>query len=212
MKYNFTPARIDMIEIASRFDEIQATKFDIGAVAFFSREHKKTREWQVLGACQRLLREGEIDFPVYALESEGPDFLTFTAEREVWCPVEVVEVLRPDYERLRFHKEDTARAKPYSFTPPDPLHRPFEPLRKVLSKKSAKTYAPASALVVYFDIGRLSFNNWDIPFHEQLSREHEMEPFECLSAFRRVLIMNSSFKCLIEMHPHFYTIRPDSIS
>lgn len=199
-----------MLAIAARYYEIESTKFDLGAVAFFSRMHKKTREWQVLGALQKLLAAGGEGFPVHAREQEEPDFITFTAEGKVWSPVEVVEVLREDYERQKFHREDAAREKPYAFTPPDPLDRPFDGLRKMIAKKARKAYAPATVLAVYFDIGKMSFNDWDIPFHERLLREHEAEPFEHLTAFQRVLVMSSDFECLVEMHPHFHTIKADT--
>jgi len=199
-----------MIEIAAQFNYIESTKFEIGGPAFFSREHKKTREWQVLGALQKLLIQGNTDFPVYAQEQEEPDFLTFSDDSNIWSPVEIVEVLRPDYERQKFHKEDAAREKPYFFEPPDPLDYPFEPLRQVISKKASKAYARDTSLVIYYDIGKMSFNEWDIPFQERLFREHESQAFNDVSVFKRVLIMSSDFECLVEMHPHFHTIKPDS--
>lgn len=200
-----------MRKIRDEFTRIESSKGDLGGSSFFSRAHKKFREWHVLGAVQRILAGQNFDHPVYATEEEEPDFLTFRADHSVWSPVEIVEVLRPDYRRQDFHKKLADRKAPNSLRPLVRLKEPFAPLRTQLAKKAGKKYATQSTLFVYFDIGRLSFDDWTTPFHTQLVREHLRQPFDGADSFKRVLVTSSDFESLVELHPNCLVIKEDII-
>jgi hypothetical protein len=188
-----------MTNIQEQFSEIEATKLQIGAVAFFSDKYKKTREWQVLGAVQSLLLAAGEQAPVYADESESPDFITFNAAGEPWFNAEIVEILLPGYRRHLFHKKD-AKLKPQrSYDIEPPMADPWSPLRETIKRKAEKRYGRAIALLVYYDIGRFAFRDWTRPFNEQLLAAHAAEPFVGVGKFDRVLILNCDMRSLVEL-------------
>jgi hypothetical protein len=178
-------------------------------VSFFSDEHKKTREWHVLGTVRELLLKGGLEAPVYADAQEAPDFLAFTEAGLPWAGIEIVEVLRPGYRRHESYK--TAQlpgAAEYQAVQP-PLAAPWEPLRDALRKKAGICYGTETCLVVYFDIGRFSFADWHTPFHRQLCDEHHIKPFEGLNAFTRVFVLSSDMACLVQLYPTIAVVVPD---
>ncbi len=197
------------VKIKSAYWRMKSIRSQITSVSFFSDKHKKTREWLVLGAVQELLLKGGADAPVLAQEHEAPDFRTFNDDGSPWADIEIVEVLRPGYRRHKFYKTTgSLGAVPYEKTQPL-LPDPWKPMREVLRRKVTKNYGSEVCLVVYFDIGRMSFEDLDTPFDKQLVREHAQEPFRDLDAFKRVLILSSDLASLVELSPAVTTIVPD---
>jgi len=188
--------------IGSEFETIEGSRLEIGRLAFMSREHKKTREWYVLGAVQKLLAASGLDHPVFAQEKEPPDFLTFRDDHTVWSPVEVTEVLPPGYRRHDYYRGRATKAF-------DRLKEPFQPLRAGIRKKARKRDDSTTTLLAYFNIGRLRFDDWLTPFHTQLLTEHERNRFEGSDVFERVLVISSDFESLVELFPKWQVIKPD---
>lgn len=198
-----------MIDIETEYKQIRQAKQQLDGVEFFSGVHKKSREWWVLGAFQQLLIMAGLDAPTTAVEGEAPDFHTYCADGRAWAPIEIVEVLRPDYRRHAFYKQAKWPDAPKFRDVPPPLKHPWQPLRDQVNSKAQKNYPAGTCLVVYYDIGRFSFPDWN-PFHDQLLAEHAKIPFAGLDSFARVLILNSDMKCLVQLHPTAATIVPDS--
>lgn len=198
-----------MPDIEREYHRVAALLRRSDPVEFFSSAHKKSREWYVLGAVQQLLFRAGLDAPTFADESETPDFYTYRANGCSWSPIEIVEVLRPDYRRHASFKDAAQPDAPeYSECPP-PLDLPWEPMRKQISDKARKGYPIETSLVVYHDIGRMSFPDWNTKFHEQLLAEHEATPFAGVELFSRVYVLSSDMTCLIQLHPTAETIIPD---
>lgn len=198
-----------MLEIEVEFNRVASSIRQIGGVAFFSSTHKKSREWHVLGAVRKLLLQADLDAPSFADEGEAPDFHTFVANGRVWAPIEIVEVLRPDYKRHASYKAAAKPDAPPFYVLPPPLEAPWEPMRKQIGDKARKGYSAETCLVVYHNIGRMSFPDLDRPFHEQLLAEHASTPFAGVRSFSRVLVLTSDMKCLVQLHPEAETIAPD---
>ncbi|MEP6668796.1 MAG: hypothetical protein ABJF10_06575 [Chthoniobacter sp.] len=198
-----------MHDIETEYIRVRQILDQIGGAAFFSREHKKSREWYVLGAVRQLLLHAGRDFPTLAEESEAPDFRAYHADGCVWAPIEIVEVLPPDYKRHAHYKEvEQGRRSAYYVVGP-PLQSPWEPLRKQITEKAHKRYPKGTCLIVYHDIGRLSFSDPSTPFHERLLAEHAVSPFIGLGSFARVLILSSEMECLVQLHPITETLVSD---
>ena len=153
----FRPLATSMRDIETEYNRVRQTNHQIGGVAFFSSEHKKSREWHVLGAVQQLLLQAGLDAPTSADESETPDFHTYDSDGRAWASIEIVEVLRPDYKRHSSYKAAARPNAPAFYELPPPLEFPWEPMRKQIRDKARKNYPTGICLVVYHDIGRMSF-------------------------------------------------------
>jgi len=199
-----------MRDIASEFDTIEKTKYQIGGPAFFSRSHKKTREWQVLGVAQNILREQGFDYPVYAKEHEEPDFIAYRDDSSIWSPIEIVEILPPGYKRQDYHKKLEQRKQPQFLNRIEYLDEPFAPLREQITKKSLKPYAGDTTLIVYYDIGTLYIEAAHLPFEKLITDEHSRQPLEHINTFKRVLVLNASLDALLEIYPSWIVIKSDA--
>lgn len=164
---------------------------------FFSNSYKKIREWYVLGAVQKYLKQSSSDFPESAEESESPDFITYCRDGSLWHPVEVVEVLHPEYRR-----NDFLKGFEHSLIQdlPPPLKEPWQPLREQINRKAQKGYPPDTCLFVYYEISRLLLPPGK-PICQQLLDEHAHQPFQNLTAFLMVIILDSSMEPLVRLHP-----------
>ena len=197
------------MHIETEYKRISQATDQVTSVSFFSSEHKKTREWHILGAVRQLLHTAGHDAPTTAAEGEAPDFHTYCADGHAWAPVEIVEVLMPGRRRHAFFKQASLPDAPMFHDMPPPLKHPWEPLRNQIKSKARKNYPAGTCLVVYHNIGRMSFPVWSSPFHDQLLAEHAKLPFDGLVSFSRVLILNSDMQCLVQLHPTATTIIPD---
>jgi len=201
-----------MNDIANKLKDINKTKFENGVSKYFSREKLKFREWEVLGVIQSLLISAGCDAPSHAVESERPDFATYSPDGLPWAPVEITEILRPDYKRGEFYKCDALSDPPSPYHVPQELDEPWAQLRSQITNKASKAskyYPPETILMVYFDIGRSSFKDRRTPINEMLLKEHKREPFLNLAEFSRVLILTADMKSLVQLHPTAKTIVPD---
>lgn len=200
-----------MREIKAEFERIQSDKYSVGWREFFSRKHKRSREWDVLGALQKLLRAARHDAPEFALESETADFYTFHSDGSPSALVEIVEILPPGYKRQDRYKRGSEEPLFWVIRGhPDRIKQPWLGLRRQILSKAKKPYPSGTCLVAYFDIGRMSFDDWTTPFHEQLFVGHTSHNFEGVEAFSRVLVISSDMKCLVQLAPSFVTIVPDA--
>jgi len=170
-----------------------------GAI-FFSRKNSDFREWLILCTiCDRLRQSGESP-PLYAKKTEGSDFLLKdTNNSEFGC--EVTEALRPGYRRDDYWKRVESAGGSLSEEIEPLVLQPWNPLRNILLKKSAKPYAKSSWLLIVFNIGRFHMLDFESPFHDQILSEHGREPFSSLSEFKRVLVLSADFSCLVELFP-----------
>jgi hypothetical protein len=194
-----------MINIQEKSSQVEALRSEIGAVKFFSNKFKKLREWQVLCATESLLRQAGEYAPRFAAESESPDFILYGHGSEL-SYAEVVEAIRPDYLRNKFHKEDAQLETPRFYDVDPPLTDPWSTLRCEISKKAPA----ATTLIAYYDLPRSTFRAWDVPFNELLLGEHATRPFQGVGSFERVLVLNCDMKSLIELAPQARTIVPDN--
>jgi len=190
-------------------DEIERAKpwERCDSVAFFSGSNKKDREWHVLAAVVNLLRSARKDAPTLADESERPDFQTYKDNGELWAPVEILEILPPGYRRHKEYKERANlkfRASWQVFG--SPLADPWQTLKEQIIRKATKGYPSRTALFVYYDIGRFSFRDKHTPFDEQILTTHSKHPFDGVTTFHRVLVVNSESNCLVELHPLAHVI------
>ncbi len=198
-----------MRNIEAEYKQICQAVDQVSGVSFYSSDHKKTREWHILGAVCQLLPTAGFDAPTTAAEGEAPDFLTYRADGSEWAPIEIVEVLMPGRKRHAFYKQAAQPDAPDFYHMPPPLEQPWEPLRKQVISKARKNYPAGTCLVVYHNIGRISFPDCTTPFHDQLIAEHAKLPFDGLGSFGRVLILSSDMQCLVQLHPAAATIIPN---
>ena len=201
-----------MRNIETEYKRISQATDQVTSVSFFSNEHKKTREWHILGAVRQLLLTAGLDAPTTAVDGEAPDFHTYCVDGRVWAPIEIVEVLMPGRKRHAFFKQAALPDAPMFHDMPTPLKLPWEPLRNQIKSKARKNYPAGTCLVVYHNIGRMSFPVWSTPFHELLLAEQAKLPFDGLDSFGRVLILNSDMRCLVQLHPVAVTIMPDVLN
>jgi hypothetical protein len=193
--------------IDSRLAKIAGGSQIKDAVAFFSNGCKKDREWHVLGKVTTLLKTAGFEHPEVAEEDEEPDFRTFLPTLEPWDDVEIVEAMEPGSKRHAFYKED--EKKPRFHPVARMTGETWDPLRAVVAKKATKAYAPRVCLMVYFNIWKLAWPEWDSSFEDQLVREAKEKPFEEIDRFKRVLVMNSSMDALVELFPNLGVIVPE---
>lgn len=184
--------------IATQFQAIDLQKDKVGGLTFFSNRHKRSREWHVLGSMQRLLKTRSNDFPEFAEESLNPDFMTYKSDGSRWHPVEITEILRPDYRRHE-HYQKTRDNGPIVFYLPPPLKRPWEELQKQISKKALIEYDRATCLLIYLSLWLFDFPTWSKPVHEQLLDQHKKEPFRDIDRFARVFVLTSGMDTLVEL-------------
>jgi hypothetical protein len=169
-------------------------------------EHTESREWQVLGRAVQLLREAGKEAPEFAEkqspqhQGDDPDFQTFLSPGVSWLPVEVAEVVRPDYAREREMRRQFP-LRPMSYDGSNVLADPWRYLEEVILKKSRKVYAGRTCLLVYYGIGVFSFQKWDVPVIEKLMVQHAAKPFPGVTSFSRVLVITSDMSSLAELHP-----------
>ena len=190
-----------MRAIHHRYRRIERAKTRVGSDKFISRAHKKTRDWHVLGAVQKLLRTAGLEAPEFAAEREGPDFQTYRPDGMADGLVEVVEVLVPGYKRQAIGRGVWQPVVSHFNGMPEPLLEPWWPLREQISRAATQTWPAGTSLVIYYDIGTMSFDDWTIPFHQQLLAEHARTPFAGLENFARVLVMSSDARSLVQLHP-----------
>lgn len=197
-------------DIKAEYNKICCAMEQVEGLAFFSRDYKKIREWHVLGAVQNLLLRAGLDAPAFAEASETPDFDTYLPDGSRWGPLEVVEILRPDYKRQDFYTLDASPDAPKFHWAPPPLSQPWQPLREQIQRKANKNYPEDTGLIAYYDIGRFSFDDRHTPFDQQLLAENSKSPFVGADAFSRVFILSSDMGCLVQLHPQPLTIVPDT--
>ncbi|MDP1588299.1 MAG: hypothetical protein Q8M07_11180 [Prosthecobacter sp.] len=152
-----------------------------------------------------MLNRAGIPHPKYATKNECPDFETFENGGNPSWPVEITEVLRPDYRRGDFWKSDPFRNGPINFEP-EPLEDIWRQFRVAITSKSTCMYPKGTSLFVYFDISLGSFSNWGTPFEEQLLQEHSIKPFGDITAFGSVYVLSSDMNKLVQLHPQARTI------
>lgn len=117
-----------MENIAEKHKSITLKKFSWGAVAYFSDKHKDDREWDSLGRMASILDAASDDpVPVYAVIGESPDFAIYDSSRARISGCEVTEVLKPGYERHRFHKEDALKPRGTYYGMPEQFDDQWEP-------------------------------------------------------------------------------------
>lgn len=189
-----------MIDVLAKYNEVQTRKSKMDGPGYYQRKELKFREWDILTRVCWLLAEAGQDYPKYAIESESPDFLTFSEDKSPSWTIEITEVLRPDYRRGEFWKSDPFKNGPQYFRP-EPLNDVWKPLREAICSKSARGYSQNTSLFIYFDISLGSFSDWETSFEEQLLNEHLAKPFERVDCFGGVFVLSSDMKRLVKIHP-----------
>jgi hypothetical protein len=194
------------VNIAAKTATIRSLKHCMTGQQYFSRQNDKLREWDILGTVIELLRQSGLETPAFAAEHEGPDFLTYRENGSQYGGIEITEALSKDYKRGDFWKQDALADAPEFYDVEMDIAEPWVTLRSQIQKKSAKPYAAQSSLFVYFNIGRLSFEDWHTPFGQQLLVEHSIRPFSGASVFTAVYVLSSNMSSLVELHPTPRTI------
>lgn len=115
--------------------------------------------------------------------------------------IEVTEAMPHGYLRHKEFKDEERNCNPELDSVDPPLSDPWRTLRSNLLKKAAKNYLPRTSLLVYFNIGIFSFKNWNVPVLLQLLDEHLRLPFEGLSQFEEVMILDAGMTSLARIHP-----------
>lgn len=194
-----------MLNIRTKFQEVQTRKALMDGPEYYRRTNLKFREWDVLGCVCEFLERGGHTYPTFALEQEPPDFLTFDVDQIPLWPVEVTEVLEPDYRRGDFWRSDPFKEEPIHFEP-EPLDDVWKQLRHSIASKSLKDYPAEIALMIYFDIPLGAFDDWDTPFEVQLLQEHSHSPFHGADQFSNVFVLSADMKRLVCIHPEPSTV------
>lgn len=194
-----------MIDIIIKFSDVQARKRELDGASYFQRRELKFREWDILTTVCFLLHRAGMPHPKFAVENECPDFLTFGDDALPSWPVEITEVLPPDYRRGDFWKSDAFRNGPEYFKP-EPLKDIWNTLRAAITSKSSHKYPTGTSLFIYFDISLSAFSDWETSFQDQLLQEHLNKPFGGIDAFGSIYVLSSDMNKLVQLHPHARTI------
>jgi hypothetical protein len=184
-----------MERIGQKHSKLLKTKFVKGRRQWFARSNRKEFEWDILGTACSLLADAGLDCPVFADESEAPDFIGYCEDKRFWSKIEVTEVIEPGYKRNEAMRQDFVEG--VIFQLPPPLKRPFQGLREAIVKKAKKPYAPDCVLIVYFDIPMSAVSYDTTGITATLAAEAEREPFGEIGALQRVLLLTSGLNELI---------------
>lgn len=187
-----------MIKIAEQFLKVKMEAELLGRRELFKREHRDLLEWYVLGVVCDLLANNKRDHPVFAVKQEAPDFLTYKEDGKAeWAEIEITEVLRPGRQRNKEMLVET----PSNYLAPvaPPVEAPFDGLRESLKGKATKPYAARSILFVYFNVSDWDLSYEDDPFVPMIQGEAEAGGFPDVVKFRRVLVLDSTLKHLVEL-------------
>jgi hypothetical protein len=186
------------VSISSKFDLIETARANVDATEFFSNSYKRSREWHILGAMQRLLKTNSDDIPEFAEERLRPDFMTFRHDGSPWLPVEITEALRPHDRRHKRYKQTKSTGQKLRWLPP-PQEKPWETLQEQISKKARMGYSPDTCLIVYFGLWLFDFPTWSEPVHQLLSAQHKSMPFRDINSFSRVFVLTSGMDAMVEL-------------
>ncbi len=189
----------------TKFSDVQNRKRELDGATYYQRSELKFREWDILTMVCFLLNRAGIPHPKFAVENECPDFLTFGDGSLPFWPVEITEVLPPDYRRGDFWKSDPFKDGPEYFKP-EPLEDIWKTLRTAITSKSSRKYPTGTSLFIYFDITLSAFSDWETSFQDQLLQEHLIKPFGDINAFGSIYVLSSDMTKLVQLHPQARTI------
>ncbi|BDS07319.1 hypothetical protein NT6N_23590 [Oceaniferula spumae] len=188
---------------------IETKKKSMSGSDYFAKNNLDFREWDVLcRTCILLERYNEFS-PTFATQNLHPDFLAYNDRKEPIAPIEITEVIRPGYKRGAFWRTGDPEYYP-GYDGVDSVTNPWDLLQIAISKKQTKNYAEGSWLIIYYDIGRMSFEDFETPFDIQLLAQHSKKPFVGVSIFEKVLVLSADMNSLVELYPSPHTIAPDT--
>lgn len=198
--------------IKEELERVKQLHTQVGSEFVTSHKYKDDREWWVLGNTVFLLEQAGLDYPEYAQKTipPDPDFITYGSNRTRFRPIEVGEVLRIGRRRGDEYKN------PFSVKDIDQLRHSWESFISVLNDKFLKRYDKDTWLIVYHDL--ISFEiSLDVLWHDVLLANAETWNKSAPgrinlaeSPYQRILVLNSTGKALVEIHPYLKIIIPDS--
>ena len=194
---------------------IDGYKLAVGGAEFFNnRAYDEDFEWLILSYLAEILSSIGRQSPEYAqkLEPPNPDFQTYLAPGIPFKRIEVTEVLRPDYQRGKFHRE-LAKSGQRSYDIPDPHPKPWSSFLRVLRSKLAKPYSSNSWLLIYHDMPDSEFSDY-APWHERVLAELGSWTYESdttcditQSGYESIYVIDASGVGAVRLHPHWDVIR-----
>jgi len=201
-----------MKRISDERARIDAYRFELGAAKFFNdRRNKEDWEWVILSYLADILSSVGLPSPEYAekLDPPSPDFQTYLADKRAFQLIEVTEVIRPDYERNRFHRT-LAYNGITAFEIPRPHLEPWSSFQHVLQRKFAKSYPPDTWLLIYHDMPESEFRDSYLTWHERVLGELRKwtsdSPGACditRSAYHTIFVVDCTGKAAVRLHPQW---------
>lgn len=194
---------------------IDGYKLVVGSAKFFNnRAFDEDFEWLILSYLAEILSSIGWPAPEYAqkLDPPNPDFQTYLAPNIAFQRIEVTEVLRPDYQRGKFHRE-LAKSGRRFYHIPNPHAEPWSSFLRVLRSKLDKKYSANTSLLIYHDMPDSEFPD-HIPWHERILAElrpwnHESDTTCDItqSRYDNIYVVDASGVGAVRLHPHWDVLK-----
>jgi hypothetical protein len=192
-----------MKRISEQRERIEAYRPTVTPAQFYNdRRFRHDREWLILSYLSEILLAAGRPAPVYAdklADGKGPDFQTYSVDRELFERIEVTEVLRPDYARNRFHFE-REKARITEWQPPDPHPDSRSSFHDVFQRKLAKRYAADSSLLIYDDVPHPVFPEF-LPWHQRILADSWLIRRLTSSKYRSIWVIDPTGKAAVQLSP-----------
>jgi hypothetical protein len=182
---------------------------------FNNRRYRDDFEWLILSYLTGALAAAGWEHPEFAQKRQPPepDFMTYLDPSTPSRPVEVSEVLRPEYRRGEFHRE-AARLGRKFYEIPDPHPKPWSSFCHVLRSKLRKPYAAGAWLLIYHDMTASEYPDYR-PWHELVLQELTGWTYDSgetcditASKYETIFVVDASGTGLVRLHPYWDVIRP----
>jgi len=195
-----------MILIEEELERVNLLNEKVGSEFLTSQKYRVHREWWILGSFVKLLKECNVEFPIYAVPTNppDPDFMTYDNHQREYKPIEIAEVLTPDRKRTQEYEESENSVIPV-LREIGEVENPWSTFKNILNKKYLKYYQQNCWLVIYHnmwygEITSLGFWHKTILANVKYWRESKIVNVE-KSPYENIFVINSDGKSLVRIYP-----------
>ncbi|MGE5436283.1 MAG: hypothetical protein ACM3O3_03575 [Syntrophothermus sp.] len=206
-----------MRSIEAEIERTTQLAYSVGSEFITLRKYKDDREWWVLCHAIALLKRWNELVPEYACKTDPPepDFITYDSSKELFKPIEIVEVMTPNRKRGDEHKESEKILTPSV----KPIEKPKDPWSSFiisLNNKFLKFYQFNCWLIVYNNMVYEEISNsgfWHniLLANVKLWKEQNIVDFS-KAQYERIFVLNAIAKALVCIHPDLSEIVPETNS
>ena len=187
---------------------------ELSTQVHIGRQYKDELEWWVLGRIVKILKENNLPFPIHAEKRNPPDadFITYDDKFKIFKPMELTEVIESGRRRSDEYKKDKKNDKNNDNSVSEfvkKIDKPWETFINNLREKCLMRYENNCWLLVYHNItwtrisGGIGF--WHLgtlhTIDSWFKSKEERFSFLTKIPYEKILVLNSSGLCLIEIYP-----------